>query len=128
MILRFYDSSLRVEFILYVPCRVKKAFLTILRGSALSQPTCVNLRDGIRWWLDFFFLYPFFSFLHQPKVKKCSNLLYYLNSDSHSFYCSIFALNYFYDSFQFHSLSFYFYIRFCHLFFNWYLFCFSSFF
>ena len=27
---QFYDSSLQVEFILYVPCRVKKAFLTTL--------------------------------------------------------------------------------------------------
>jgi len=28
MILRFYDSSLRSEFILYIPCCVKKSFLT----------------------------------------------------------------------------------------------------
>jgi hypothetical protein len=30
--LRFYDSNLQSEFILYIPCRVKKAFLTTLDG------------------------------------------------------------------------------------------------
>jgi hypothetical protein len=30
VILRFYDSSLRSEFILYILCRVKKVFLTTL--------------------------------------------------------------------------------------------------
>jgi len=35
--LRFYDSSLRFEFILYIPCRVKKIFLTTLLAYIRKQ-------------------------------------------------------------------------------------------
>ena len=48
--LRFYDSSLRVEFILYVACRVKKTFLITLVTITLHPTVCNPIRStSIRW-------------------------------------------------------------------------------
>jgi len=102
------------------------------RGGVSSWPTCVVISVVVRWQLDFFFFTLFsLSFTHS-KLKNFLTFCIISIAVLILFYCSVFALNSFYDFFLILSFIilfyFYFYVRFVTLFFNWYLFCFSSFF
>ena len=105
---------------------------TVISGEASSWPMCVVISVAVRWQLDFFFFTLFsLSFTH-PKLKNFLTFCVISIAVLILFYCFVFALNSFYDFFL--NLSFiilfyfYFYVRFGSLSFNWYLFCFSSFF
>jgi hypothetical protein len=88
----------------------------VLQGSTSSWPVYVVISAATRRRLNLFFstLFSLFS-THPPKVQKCPKLLYYLNFGPHIFYCSVFALNYFYDFFLISSfiILFYFILFLC---------------
>jgi hypothetical protein len=88
----------------------------VLQGSTSSWPVYVVISAATRRRLNLFFstLFSLFS-THPPKVQKCPKLLYYFNCGPHIFYCSVFALNYFYDFFLISSfiILFYFILFLC---------------